>query len=1260
MNYPFENLGDERFQQLCQALLAKANPGVQCFPVGQPDGGRDATRRGLSSLKKENFLVYQVKFVRDPATKKNPREWLLKIIEDEIDKVRALVDRSATGYFLITNVRGSSHLDDGSIDQMQDLLSEKLDLPAICWWRDDIERRLDDAWDIKWAYPEVMTGPDFLRAIYEAGLAQDLSRREGTLRAFLRDQYTRDCQVKFRQVDLQNGLLDLFVDVPIAPGERPFRHVDHSAYSMVVEEVRLEAERMRPPASNDAYRTTATHRREEVGAASFLLSHASSANFNWVVLEGGPGQGKSTISQYIAQVHRIRLLDQAADRKRLPGQHVVAPVRFPIRIDLRDFAQWLQRRNPFSANSSSTVSHSMPLQLEPFIAALISHHAGGANFSVDDLIAVVKISAISLVLDGLDEIADLETRKLAVDEIGAGCQRLLENAASLQVIVTSRPAIFSDSPRLSNSRFAYVRLGSLTPALIGTYVELWGRARNVSAEIHEELRAFVKVKLNEPHIRELARNPMQLAILLSLVSARGAALPDKRTALYDSYIEHFLARESEKNATIRDNRELILDLHKYLAWVMHSEAEEKGTRGSIPQQQLISLLRTYLESQGEDPSLAALLFKDMVDRVFVLVSRHVGSFEFEVQPLREYFTARFLFDTAPLSTTGNERPGAVPDRFEGIAPRANWANVARFFAGCYSKGEIPSLVSSLQTLYEDRDLGRTNLLGSLILALMSDWVFSQVPKQLAAVAGQLTEPARLLRLAIESSMLTRRHGESTIGVTDEKAAYRIGSRCLELLDSDMAEASKWILAEVAEDCIGNAPQIVEEWFRRAATTTGEAFTRQLRIGRMVGALRALEFNKLNELPICAKSSHISNLWEAGRDDILESKSALFGEALRMVLRSELDWSTQGSSQLRLLSFGLAGGSYHFAMRQAAPLAMIEVVRRYSGEVADRLRNWTAEDSSDSAINRFLAVLTRQLARPVKDWSSSLSPWVELTDVATQNWGEQRAVRLLAAISAGARTGRRASSRNSDLFSIGQPLCERTRYARLSARNADYWSTQFANARSSDDGLFAAIVCVAWCPFEVLLSLTDKLGLALELLSSEDWVWLIEATRFLRWSCLSSDQASKLKRGSLPNGATTRGACILAELTTGNLRSEIVNRYLLNESDFVADRYRLWVAADFPRFGKKNWSPDLTRIVDLYKGDLSLLDGHAVTHSREGRIGRMSVATARRLLDAPSSYPPELVFVAEKSLRRHLIAKTSSLAAVARKGCWFNDYLPTNN
>ena len=37
--------------------------------------------------------------------------------------------------------------------------------------------RLDNAWDIKWVYPELMTGRDMIRCLIEAGLSEDKERR---------------------------------------------------------------------------------------------------------------------------------------------------------------------------------------------------------------------------------------------------------------------------------------------------------------------------------------------------------------------------------------------------------------------------------------------------------------------------------------------------------------------------------------------------------------------------------------------------------------------------------------------------------------------------------------------------------------------------------------------------------------------------------------------------------------------------------------------------------------------------------------------------------------------------------------------------------------------------------------------------------------------------------------------------------------------------------------------------------------------------
>jgi hypothetical protein len=214
VNYPLENLDPERFQQFCQALLAREHPQLQCFPVAQPDGGRDAVAY-FSESQGSKFAVYQVKFSRRPLAEADPRKWLLAIMEEEAPKLARLIPRGASQFYLLTNIDGTAHLDAGSIDRLNQTLSEQLRVPFTCWWRDDLNRRLDNAWDIKWAYPDLMAGPDFLRCILESGITEDRERRESALRAFLTQQLRIDEQVRFRQVEMQMDLLDLFVDVPI-------------------------------------------------------------------------------------------------------------------------------------------------------------------------------------------------------------------------------------------------------------------------------------------------------------------------------------------------------------------------------------------------------------------------------------------------------------------------------------------------------------------------------------------------------------------------------------------------------------------------------------------------------------------------------------------------------------------------------------------------------------------------------------------------------------------------------------------------------------------------------------------------------------------------------------------------------------------------------------------------------------------------------------------------------------------------------------
>ena len=214
MDHVFENLGPDRFQQLVQALLISVNPRTVCFPIGQPDGGRDALWPAGVDAGKDEFVVFQVKFSRQPATIENVSKWLLEKAEGEVEKIERLKSRGAKEYFLVTNVSGTAHLDSGSIDKTLQALRQEIGIPIHCWFRDDLNRLLDGHWDIKLRYPEVLSGHDFFRILLESSPHDEQDRRLNALRAFLADQYEEDVQVKFKQVELQNKLLDLFIDLP--------------------------------------------------------------------------------------------------------------------------------------------------------------------------------------------------------------------------------------------------------------------------------------------------------------------------------------------------------------------------------------------------------------------------------------------------------------------------------------------------------------------------------------------------------------------------------------------------------------------------------------------------------------------------------------------------------------------------------------------------------------------------------------------------------------------------------------------------------------------------------------------------------------------------------------------------------------------------------------------------------------------------------------------------------------------------------------
>ena len=249
---------------------------------------------------------------------------------------------------------------------------------------------------------------------------------------------------------------------------------------------------------------------------------------------------------------------------------------------------------------------------------------------------------------------------------------------------------------------------------------------------------------------------MQLAILLHLVHVKGAALPEKRTTLYEEYMKLFFDRKAGKSPLVRRHRDLIIAIHGSLAWTLQLGAERGSGSGSITRPDLLLEIRRYLEEEQYNLGLADAILEGSVERVGALVSRVEGTFEFEVQPLREYFTALHLYRTSPYCPPGEIHKGTRPDRFGALTHNFFWTNVARFFCGFYDVGELGSLVDGLEQLDDEEGYKLINQPRYLALMLLSDYVFSQSPRTTRRLIKYVVKEPGFSRLIAGDSSSTQR------------------------------------------------------------------------------------------------------------------------------------------------------------------------------------------------------------------------------------------------------------------------------------------------------------------------------------------------------------------------------------------------------------------------------------------------------------------------------------------------------------------------
>jgi hypothetical protein len=938
----------------------------------------------------------------------------------------------------------------------------------------------------------------------------------------------------------------------------------------------------------------------------------------------------------------------------------------PIKVDLRDLASWLARRNPFTPEGGEITPAEWTGSLEGFLSALIRYQSGGIQFDVADLHAVAKLSAILLVFDGLDEVADIDRRREVVDEIVKGVTRLEANAASLQVVITSRPAAFANSPGLPEDRFKYFELSDLSRELIDKYAEKWLRARRLHERESAEVKKILKEKLTQPHLRDLARNPMQLAILLSLIHTRGTSLPDKRTALYDSYIELFFNREAEKSPIVRDHRELLINIHRYLAWLLHAEMELGNERelgrgnGAIAADRLTKVLKEYLENEGHDPNLAAKLFKGMVERVVALVSRVQGTYEFEVQPLREYFAARFLYETAPYSPPGAEKRGTKPDRFDAIARNLYWLNVTRFYAGCYSKGELASLIDRLQELSKDPDYSLTSHPRVLGAILLSDWVFSQHPKSVIEVVNLILDGLGLRFVLTSNSRRVQRSSPLVLPMGCGK--QELVDRCISLLRQRPPLDYAFDVIDLLKANISST-DILPAWLKETLAVQSAERTHWLEYGLQLGCLSNIPSPQLENIlsDESLRGDRVDLLFRAKRLDFLESTEERFSATVRSILGGDTEATPSSRVQgvVDLLAYCLDVNRYALSFKFPHNAPLSETWKQAEPQAFSELKtiNATATPFQDaSKCSALLSVVQKEAEKPASHWASELSSWETIVEETRRLWGNRWVLYNIANVASGIKSSTETCTDSPDPFDDSKSLCRRSRYARLRAGTATWWPRHFQAAQTCMQKLHLSLLWLTWASENTIMQSLQEFNSLLAGLDNDDWARFFDSVEHGIALTLtqSGDRQIELNVASLPETLSLRACVALALRTHPKTQMELYHKYL---TTYEGDDMRILqfcqnVAVRLLTMGNEYWQDSLRMIQRRFERGVISERFAYQQFIRQAQKTSIPLQYVIDIVKNADHYPTFLVAAAESKCRESAATKIVPVGRVAARDRWF--------
>lgn len=719
-DYNLTGLSTRSFEQLVQAIALKViGSGVVIYGDG-PDGGREATFEGRANYPSEGdpwngYIVIQAKFKQRPQDTQKDGEWALEQLEKELeDFANPKKGRRNPGYYIFaTNIVLTPVQDKGTKDKVNKLFEKFKDSVPLkgydIWDYDKIRVFLDNSEDIRHSYAAWITPGDVFAQIIKT-IQPNQADFETVISNFIKKELLADQYANLEQAGHSKEecipLAHVFTDLPFSATRQAEPQAESQTSKGIVATLVEKSKDKFNPNSLNCIKEDNKH---EPG--------------RFVVI-GGPGQGKTTVSQFICQLFRAAILvtkgnlgseirtslEIFQDQCQKEGIELPTARRFPIRIVLNEFATALASEQTPSVNS-----------LLSYIAERIRKKTD-TNISVNDLRQWLSSYPWLIILDGLDEVPASSNRS----EVLAAIRNFWIDAedvdADIMVVATTRPQGYNSD--FSTSIYEHIWLSPLSTEKAIHYASRLTEKRYAGDLDRQEkiLKRLDRATRNEATNR-LMQSPLQVTIMTLLVDKVGQP-PQERWKLFNKYYEVIYDRELERDIPaseiLVEYRDHIDIIHQRVGLLLQIESERSGkTDARLSCERFAKIVDNRLQEVGCSPEetekLKDKIIKAAAERLVFLVGLESNKVGFEIRSLQEFMASKAL-----MSGTDEQ----IRKRIEKIADVINWRNVFLFAVGkCVSDRDylIDQIYAICANLNEFNDTYHFTLVGSrLALDILED------------------------------------------------------------------------------------------------------------------------------------------------------------------------------------------------------------------------------------------------------------------------------------------------------------------------------------------------------------------------------------------------------------------------------------------------------------------------------------------------------------------------------------------------------------